>query len=171
MNDFIIMAGGGAAALAAATPFFLPSEAVVARRRQLDAAPSRVFALLQSSQGYQTFNPYCDTDSDLEISFFGPAEGVGAGFRFDGREGRGTQTIVSLVQDREVVVEIDLGAMGRPVTTFSLEPTDDGGTEVSWTTVMRFGRNPLKRAFGLFADRFLGPTYDRGLANLEHVLA
>lgn len=171
MNDFMIIMGAGVAALATGAPMLLPSETVVTRRRSVAAPPSEVFSILKSSRGYQSFNPYCDTDPELDIQFFGPQEGIGAGFRFEGREGKGTQTITSLRQDREVVVEIDLGSMGRPTTTFSLEPAEGGGTHVAWTTVLRAGRNPLKRVFGLLAERFLGPTYERGLDNLNRVCA
>ncbi|MEM6789122.1 MAG: SRPBCC family protein [Myxococcota bacterium] len=171
MSDIILMAGGSAALLAAVTPALLPGETVVERRTLVSADPATVFALLQSSEGYQTFNPYCDTDPNLKIDFFGPADGIGAGFRFEGREGRGTQTIVALEENRRVEMELDLGPMGCPRTTFTLEPHPDGGTEVVWSTVMAAGLNPLKRIFGLFADRLLGPTYERGLQNLHAAVA
>ena len=43
---------------------------------------------------------------------FGPAEGIGSGFRFDGKEGKGTQTVTEVTATR-VTHLIDLGAMGN----------------------------------------------------------
>ena len=147
----------------------LASSKTVTRSRVVSAPPSEVFALLKSSRGYQAFNPYCDTDPNLHITHFGPNEGVGSGFRFAGKEGKGTQTIARLVPNKEVVVDIDLGAMGQPVTTFSLTPRGDR-TEVVWSTKAEFGMNPIKRVFGLFLDGMLGKVYERGLENLERSL-
>ncbi len=149
--------------------FVLPARRTVRRERIVSASPAAISELLRSPRAFQRINPYKDTDPTLSIEFFGQPEGEGAGFRFDGAEGSGTQTIRTC-SESEVVVDIDLGAMGQPVTTYQWEEVD-GGTAVSWTTELRFGHNPLQRVFGIFADGMLGEVYERGLQNLDTALA
>ena len=102
----------------------------------------------------------------------GPSSGIGSGFSFDGKDGKGTQTIVAMEENRSVTMQIDLGAMGRPVTTFLLEPSSGllepspGATIVTWSTKSDFGMNPIGRVFGLFLDGMLGPDYETGLRKL-----
>ncbi|MEM1286153.1 MAG: SRPBCC family protein [Pseudomonadota bacterium] len=166
-----IAALGGLAVLAlAATPFALPDSRTVERSAIIEAAPETLFPLLASSEGFQTFNPYKDTDPDLSITFSGPRTGVGAAFAFEGKEGRGTQTITALEENRSVTMQIDLGAMGQPLQTFTLEPQADG-TRIVWSVESQFGMNPIGRVFGLFLDGMLGPVYERGLDNLANVAA
>ena len=160
--------GGIAVLVLTAAPFVLPDHRTVERSAVIEAPPEVLFPLLASSQGFQTFNPYKDTDPDLDITFSGPATGVGAAFAFSGKEGRGTQTITALEDNRSVTMQIDLGAMGQPVQTFTLEP-QEGGTRVVWSVESRFGMNPIGRVFGLFLDGMLGPVYERGLGNLAAV--
>ncbi len=165
----LFLAGASAFAIVSAGFLMMPSRKTVQRSATSSAAPSEVFTLLSSSRGFQTFNPFRDADPKLEIEHFGPASGVGSGFSFRGREGRGTQTIVDMVIDRSVTMEIDMGYMGQSVQTFTLEPAD-GGTEITWSVQLQSGFNPLPRIFSLFMENILGPKYERGLANLENVL-
>ena len=167
-NTLIII--GAVIAAIVALPFLLPSEKTVARSAVIDAPAADLYALIASNKGYQRFNPYKDTDPDLAITLHGPDAGVGSGFAFKGKEGAGTQTITAAVPDRSVTMQIDLGAMGRPVTTFTLEPAGTG-TKVTWSTRSAFGMNPVGRVFGLFLDGMLGGVYERGLANLERAAA
>ncbi|MEM9343396.1 MAG: SRPBCC family protein [Pseudomonadota bacterium] len=159
----------GVAALAVAATYLLPSQVQVTRTSVIDAAPDGILALAASTEGYQAFNPYAATDPDLSITPFGPASGVGAGFAFDGKEGKGTQTVAE-VSDTHVTYHIDLGAMGKPVQTITVRPVD-GGTEVTWRMDADMGANPVFRVFGLFMDGMMGKTFDRGLANLAHAAA
>lgn len=142
----------------------LPRKVVVTRQANVDMAPAEVIARAASTEGFQTFNPYCTTDPDLKITPFGPASGVESGFRFEGKEGKGTQTVTS-VTDTRVTHLIDLGAMGKPVQTIDATATATG-TRVTWTVKSDMGFNPVFRIFGLFMDRMLGKTYEGGLKNI-----
>ena len=142
----------------------LPRKVVVTREAKVALRPAEVIARVASTQGVQTFNPYCTTDPDLKITPFGPASGVGSGFRFECKEGKGTQTVTA-VTETCVTHLIDLGAMGKPVQT--IEATADGsGSRVQWTVTSDLGFNPVFRIFGLLMDRMLGKTYELGLKNI-----
>jgi hypothetical protein len=164
LNTYLI-AGGIALAVIAILPFALPSSKRVERAGFVPALPEAVFALVSTTSGFQTFNPYKDADANLKIKPFGPDAGIGAGFAFEGKDATGTQTIIALAPNQSVTMQIDLGPMGKPVQTFTLSPEKDG-TRVVWATERAFGYNPVGRVFGLFMDGYLGPTYERGLAKL-----
>jgi len=161
--------GGAALAVILAVPFLLPGKTRIERTAVIAATPEAVFPLLGSSQGFNRFNPFKDSDPDLKIAYSGPDSGPGASFSWKGKEGAGSQTISSAEPNRQVVMQLDLGAMGQPVQAFTLEPADSG-TRVTWSLDADFGMNPIARVFGLFMDGMLGPVYERGLANLSKVV-
>ena len=163
INPTIALAAGAMALVS--LPYALPSGVVVERTATIAADPEAVYGILASNRGFQTINPWKDADPDLRITLQGPESGVGSAFAFEGAEGAGVQTIVAAEPGRRVVTEIDLGRMGKPVQTFTIEPDDDGA-RVVWSTEARFGMNPIGRVFGLFMEGRLGPVYERGLANL-----
>ncbi len=166
-----IMIGGTVAIVALSfIPFALPSSVRVERSATIDATPAQLFELVASNEGFQTFNPYKDTDPDLKITLSGPKSGIGSGFAFDGKEGKGTQFVTAVEPERTVTMQIDLGRMGQPVQTFRFDPKGDA-TQVTWQVDMEFGMNPIGRVFGLFMDGMLGKTYERGLANLANAVS
>lgn len=169
MSSYIWGAGLIIAVFAIAPLIVLPSSKTVTRNKLVEADRSEVFQLLSTTQGFQLFNPYKDTDPDLQIKPFGPSDGVGAGFSFEGKEGKGTQTIVAMSENKTVKMNIDLGALGKPVQTFTLSP-QGSKTLVEWSVKSDFGLNPVFRVFGLFVDGMLGPIYERGLDNMNKVL-
>ncbi|MEM6384731.1 MAG: SRPBCC family protein [Pseudomonadota bacterium] len=142
----------------------LPRKVVVSRQADVEMCPEDVIARVASTEGFQTFNPYFTTDPDLKITPFGPAEGKGSGFRFEGKEGKGTQTVIDVTATR-VTHLIDLGAMGKPVQTIEAKAMDKGA-RITWTVTSDMGFNPIFRIFGLFMDRMLGKTYELGLNNI-----
>ncbi|WP_282044758.1 SRPBCC family protein [Roseibium album] len=160
----VLLGGVGVIALAAACTLFLPGEVHVKRQATMKVAPETVLNLAASNEGYQRFNPYLTSDPDLKIMSFGPRSGVGSGFRFEGREGKGSQTVASVTAD-SVRYDIDLGAMGRPVQQITALDTPQG-TRVVWTMKMDLGLNPVARVFGLFLDGMVGKTFEQGLDNL-----
>ncbi len=144
----------------------LPEKVRVERSARIEAPPQTLFAIVSSTEGFQSFNPYKDDEPNLSIIPSGPATGVGASFTFKGKDSEGRQTIIAVEENRSVTMEIDLGAMGKPVQSFVLTP-EGTGTRVTWATESHFGVNPVGRLFGLMMDGYLGPISERGLAKLE----
>ncbi|MGB7318440.1 MAG: SRPBCC family protein [Planktotalea sp.] len=157
--------GAGVLAAALLATQLLPREVTVLRSAQVQASPSDVIALLASNEGYQKINPYKSSDPALKITLFGPSSGVGSGFHFDGKDGKGSQT-VSAVTDSSVRYDIDMGAMGQPKQIVEVRPSA-GGSAVEWRMEADLGRNPIARIFGLFMDGMIGKTLDQGLSNLN----
>lgn len=157
--------GAGVIAAALVGTQLLPREVTVLRTAQVQASPSEVIALLASNEGYQKINPYKASDPDLKITLFGPTNGVGSGFHFDGKDGKGSQTVAA-VTDTSVRFDIDMGAMGQPKQIVEVRPSA-GGSAVEWRMEADLGRNPIARVFGLFMDGMIGKTLDQGLTNLN----
>lgn len=160
----ILMIAGGVLTLTVAATYMIPSAVHVERTAIIDAEPAKVIALASSTEGFQRINPYASTDPDLKITPFGPATGVGSGFHFDGKDGKGSQTVAAVTAD-QVTFAIDLGSMGTPTQTISVAAASEG-TKVTWSMDTDMGMNPIARVFGLFMDRMMGPTFDRGLKNM-----
>lgn len=161
----ILAASTAVVVVLAAGTLLLPRHVHVERQAVIDAEATAVLALAASGDGYQRFNPYRNTDPGLSITLFGPPSGVGSGFHFAGKEGKGSQTVSAVTADA-VHYRIDLGPMGTPSQTIRAEP-HDGGAEVTWSMRADMGFNPVGRVMGLFMDRMVGPTFERGLANLD----
>jgi Polyketide cyclase / dehydrase and lipid transport len=155
----------GALALLAFSTWLLPRQVRVQRSAHVPASADAILALASSNQGYQRFNPYRNTDPALQIEHFGPAQGVGSGFRFTGKEGKGSQTVAA-VSASSVDFAIDLGPMGQPRQRIEVQPAQ-GGSQVVWTLHADMGMNPIGRVMGLFMDRLVGPKFETGLNNLS----
>ncbi|MEO0390294.1 MAG: SRPBCC family protein [Pseudomonadota bacterium] len=158
-----LIAAAALGGLAVAT-YLLPRHVTVQRSAVVGAAPSDVLSMAASFDGYQRFNPYRSADPELKITPFGPPSGVGSGFAFDGKDGKGTQTVASIT-DTAVTYAIDMGPMGQPTQVLQATPSAQG-SEVTWTMNADMGFNPVFRVFGLFMDGMMGKTLDQGLANL-----
>jgi hypothetical protein len=161
--------GVGAIALLAAGTMLLPRHVVVERTANIKAEPAKIIELAASYEGYQKFNPYKNSDPNLKTEPFGPASGVGSGFKFSSKDGSGTST-VSAVTASAVTYAIDLGSMGKPTMIISTS-ADGDKTKVTWRMEADMGMNPIGRVIGLFLDGMMGKTYEQGLKNLESVVA
>ena len=161
-------AAGGLACLALAA-LLLPRHVSVERSALLNTTPAAVLTLAASNEGYQQFNPYKTLDPALTIDLFGPASGVGSGFRFDSKDGTGSQTVAETTAQR-VVYAVDLGPLGQPTQSITAIAVA-GGTQVTWRVENDLGFNPVFRVFGLFIDGMMGPTFELGLENLAEATA
>ncbi|QBF31868.1 SRPBCC family protein [Thalassococcus sp. S3] len=161
----ILSGTAGILILAAAGTMLLPRHVHVERQAMISKPAQEVIARASSSAGYQTFNPYLTADPALKIEPFGPDQGVGAAFRFDGKDGTGTQTVAE-VTESSVRYDIDLGPMGKPTQRIEATPIS-GGTRVVWSMDADMGFNPIGRVMGLFMDGMIGKTFEQGLKNLD----
>lgn len=137
----------------------------IARQGTVPGSRDAIIALLSSTAGYTAINPYRTADPALAVEPFGPEAGVGAGFSFAGKDGKGTQT-VSAVRANGVDFDIDMGAMGRSRQSIDLAPAAGGATRVTWSARLDAGHNPVLRIFGLVANKVIGPSLETGIANL-----
>lgn len=93
----------------------LPRKVAVTRQADVAMRPEDVIARVASTEGFQTFNPYCTTDPNLKISPFGPKEGVGSGFHFEGKEGKAKRVSKYIASFKQLELEMNLKS--NPVTS------------------------------------------------------
>jgi len=154
-------------ALLVAGTYLLPRQVQVQRQATVPLSPSAILALAGSNSGYQRFNPYRTSDPQLKVSLFGPDSGVGSGFHFESKDGKGSQTVAS-VSDTAVDFKIDLGPMGQPTQRIETRPGPTG-TTVVWTMQADMGMNPIGRVMGMFLDKMVGPQFETGLKNMSQI--
>lgn len=137
----------------------------ISRHGHVEAPAADILAMVSSTEGFTEINPHRTADPDLVVIPSGAALGIGSGFAFRGREGRGTQIVAELT-DTHVLHDIDMGAMGRSQQRIVATPAPGGGCDIDWTMTLDAGHNPVLRVFGLMANRVLGPTLEVGVGNL-----
>jgi Polyketide cyclase / dehydrase and lipid transport len=160
--------GAGFIAILAAGTMLLPRNVRVERVATIAAAPADVITIASSAESYQTFNPYKKADPSFKYEVFGPATGVGSGFKFDSKDGKGQAVVTKVAADR-VEYALDLGAMGKPNQTIMVIP-DGTGSKVSWAMDADMGYNPIGRVMGLFLDGMIGKNHENGIKFLGEAL-
>jgi Polyketide cyclase / dehydrase and lipid transport len=148
----------------------LPKTIHIERSAVISATPNVVFAALSSPTSFHQFNPFKDVNPDLQGVISGPTQGIGAQYTWTSAGGNGSQTIVSMKQDAEIKMQLELGFRGRPTQTFFISPVP-GGSKVTWVQDGNLGYNPIARIIGTTLDGKLGPVYEIGLQKLGKMLA
>jgi hypothetical protein len=151
--------------------FALPSLLEVERSIIVEAPASAVFLQVNRLKNWEAWSPWKEDDPGMTQSYQGPESGAGAVSEWvSGKRGKGTQTIVTSVPDRQVELVLDFGEMSRGRVEFRFEEAGGSGkTEVTWTFESEMGGVP----FGRFAVPVLRGEvergYERGLANLKRL--
>ena len=139
------------------------------RSTVIAAPPAKVRAFLTDFHEWTKWSPWEELDANLERTYEGPREGVGARYAWAGKKaGEGSMVITAASADR---VELDL-AFTKPIkannkVVFRLE--DEGSkTRVTWTMAEK--RNLLLAIMGkLFFDGMVLRDFEKGLAKLKGV--
>jgi uncharacterized protein YndB with AHSA1/START domain len=155
----VIFVGGG---------YLLPNEVTLQRQTVINVPPEKVFALVDGYKRFNEWSPWADLDPKTEYRFEGPDSGVGAKMSWSSNDpnvGVGSQTITENVQNSHVSVDLDFGAMGKSQSYWDLKP-EGAGTSATWGFKMKLD-GMMDRWFGLLMERFIGPDYEKGLANLK----
>jgi uncharacterized protein YndB with AHSA1/START domain len=150
--------------------FTLPKTVHIERSSLVAASPEAVFAALSSPAAFHQFNPFRELHADLKETISGPKTGMGATYAWASSGGNGSQTIVSVQNNAQIKMQLELGARGRPIQTFLLVPAT-GGTRVTWVQDADLGYNPIARVIGTTLEEKLGPVYERGLQKLSDMLS
>ena len=151
--------------------YLLPAEVTAQRSIVSQRPPATVFTVLASMNRFNDWSPWYPRDPNASYTWIGPSYGEGAGIHWKGNQdvGEGTQTITAIEPYSRIDVSLDFGAEGPAEAGYRLRAVD-GGTEVTWVFHSDLGMNPVGRYFGLLIDRFLGPDYEQGLAQLKSLV-
>ena len=158
--------------LLAVVGFFLPQTQHLERSITINADQQAIFTTLNSFESFNEWSPWAELDPNASYQYSGPASGVGAGMSWTSDEpnvGNGSQKIISSEPFNRVQVELIFGDNDVTTASYTLAPVD-GGVEVTWGFDADFGNNIMGRYFGLLLEKFLGPQYEQGLANLKTLM-
>jgi uncharacterized protein YndB with AHSA1/START domain len=148
--------------------FLLPDDYRVERSIVIKAGPDRVFALIENPRAWQRWSTWARRDPAMNISYSGPATGVGAGWQWkSATQGNGEMRFTQVNADTALDYSLyfpDFEA--RPTGAFRLQPVP-GGTEVRWSMQGQAGLNPFMRWMNLFMDDMVGRDFEEGLVLLK----
>ena len=161
------------AAALALVAWLLPRRLDVSRSAVVHGTPEEIRPLLAGFRARQAWIPWTESDPSACYEYGGQDGELGSTMRFEGKEvGKATLTLVRN-DTQEVVASMDYVAP-LPMATrdrFVLEPIGQGLTRVTWSNEGPLPFGPA-RLFALFADRIIGPDYEKGLARLDaHLVA
>lgn len=150
----------------------LPDRAHVERSVVVAAPPARVFEVLNGFREFNKWSPWHERDPKTKYRFEGPESGVGAKLSWESTHpqvGKGSQIIAVSEPEKLIKVLLDFGAMGQAGASYTLAP-EGAGSRITWSFDTEFGWDLFGRYMGLMMDRWVGPDYEKGLANLKKVL-
>ena len=148
---------------------FLPSRYHVQRRIVIQAKPDAIYPWVNNVRKWPDWTAWTkERDPTLNFSYEGPAEGIGAISKWDGKKtGNGMMTLTE--SNPATGVKYDLSfehGKFKSVGGISFEPSGNA-TEVTWADDGELGANPVSRYFGLVMDKMIGPDFEAGLQKLK----
>ena len=150
----------------------LPPKFVVARNIVVNAAPERVYALVDDPRKWKDWAVWHQRDPNMSVTYTGQERGVergtGAGWSWVSKsEGEGRMKFTSAEAGRRLSYELyfaDFDTTSQGELRFAAAGL---GTKVSWTLNGDMGGNPFFRWMTLFADGMMGKDFDNSLVRLK----
>jgi len=149
-----------------------PNTFRIERSATINAAPDKVFPLINDFHQWSRWAPQDREDASLVRNYSGAESGSGAlsDWMGKGDSGSGRMTIVESRPDSLVTVQADWTQPMKTVNTnrFVLEPVGSS-TKVTWT--MEGSNLYMMKVMSVFVnmDRMMGKHFEDGLRNLKEV--
>jgi uncharacterized protein YndB with AHSA1/START domain len=149
-----------------------PPTLIIQRPITINAAPEKVFALVNDFHNWPKWNPQDREDPALTRTYRGPASGQNSISDWSGKgdSGEGTLTITESTPNAKISID---AAWTRPFQTHNIndfEFTPAGAaTKVTWT--LRATNLYMMKVMAVFTDmdKNIGTHLDSGLKNLKSV--
>lgn len=149
-----------------------PDTFQVQRSLVIQAAPDKLFALINSLQRMTSWSPYEKADPAMKRTFSGPESGPGATYEWQGNSqaGEGRIAIIDNAAPTRVTMKLDMfkPIEGHNTVNFTLEP-QGSGTRVNWH--MQGASTFLSKllvTLGIM-DKMVGGQFEEGLNNLKRI--
>ncbi len=161
---------GGLVALFLIVAAILPSSYRLERSIEIDEPVEAVYALVANLPNWPQWDPFTEQEPTAKSIFSGEAGTVGSKWNWEGEKiGTGSLTIEEIVPNQSIRSKL-VSVAPQPmeaIDNWRFEPATNG-TKVTWMIEGNLGY-PVERIFGLFMESMLGPTFEKGLANLKRV--
>lgn len=161
----LIVAIVAIAALAASKPDTFR----IARSTQVAAPPEHILPFVADFHRWAQWSPWEGIDPDMQRTFSGAENGVGAIYEWSGNKKVGSGRMrITRADPAGVALDLSFFApmKAENKTEIALSP-DGGGTRVDWAM---HGPQPfMSKLFGVFMnfDAMVGKDFEKGLANLK----
>ena len=155
----------------------LPSSRHLEEKVETNRKMTIVYDTLNSLRRFPDWNPLALRDPRMDLTFSGPASGVGAKMAYDSDKaqvGDGSWEIVASEPRKSVTYKLENNQRGHDKTmTFHLKPTGRGGrnVEITQNYDVEYGWDLLGRYAGLYVSRHVGDDMQLGLERLTNMLA
>ena len=150
-----------------------PSEFRIARRANVSALPSAVFAQVNDFHKWQAWNPWGKVDPAMKQTYDGAPAGTGATYTWSGNKevGEGRMTITESRPNDLIRIKLEFFKPFAATNTaeFTFKP-EGNQTVVTWSM---FGQNNfMAKAVHLFMnmDKMIGGQFEKGLAQMKSVV-
>ncbi len=151
--------------------FFLPSTVQIERSATINAPAEQIFAQINDFKNWPKWMAWAEMDPNMTYDFEAVTAGTGAGYCWKSEEvGNGCMKIKESIANSSMKTEIDFGGQGKGQGSWTLEAAD-GGTKVTWGMESSVSSPPvIGKYFGLMMDGMVGPSFDKGLANIKKIV-
>lgn len=151
--------------------FFLPSKMHMERSIEIKASQESVYNLVNNLHKWEEWSPWHKLDTAMVLTYSEPAEGVNSWYAWKSDNenvGNGKLTITETTPSSGLMTKLEFGDMDPSFAQFKFEQNGEM-VKVTWTMDSDFGFNLIGRYFGLLIEKFVGPDYEKGLAQLKSV--
>ena len=147
----------------------LSSESHLEREIVINAPVEKVYNVVNDFGQTKEWSPWFKIDPNTKYSYSENLVGPGAWYEWqsdDSNVGNGRQDLLASVENQSVKTSMAFeGMTGEYTADFILE-ADGDNTKLTWTYD---GKSDAmgEKIFMAFTDKFLGPSYEQGLADLK----
>ena len=151
--------------------FFLPKEYSLERSIEINAPAALVFSQVVDLEAFQAWNPWNEMDPDMLIEYGELSAGPGASYSWKSdAAGEGSMEIIEVDGIEHVRYRLLFEGYednpGYSSIHVSADPAD-GSCSVRWTFEGDVGSSFFGRWMSIMVDKFIGPTYEKGLSLLK----
>lgn len=148
--------------------FFLPSKYHVEREIVIKAPSEAIYPWLAQLKSWPEWTVWnTNYDPTLAYTYSGPAEGVGAEMSWTAKSGNGSLKLTAADAKTGVKYDLDFDK-GKFLCSGAIAMAAvEGGTRVIFSNEGEFGKNPVRRYFGLFTDKMMGGMFQKNLEGLK----
>jgi len=161
---------GGLIALFLVVTAVLPSSYRVERSIEINKPAEAIYSLVANLPNWPKWDPFTEQEPTAKSTFSGVEGTIGSQWNWEGKViGTGSLTVEELVPNQSIRSKM-VSVAPQPwaaVDNWSFAPAANG-TKVTWMIEGELDY-PVGRIIGLFMEGMLGPTFEKGLANLKRV--
>lgn len=162
---------GGLVALFLIVAAIAPASYRVERSIEINKPAEVIYQLVVNLPNWQKWEPFTEKEPTAKSTFAGEPGTIGSSWYWEGEKeiGVGRLTIEEVTPNQSIRSKLEFIApqamLAQDLWSFTLT---DNGVKVTWAVTGELDY-PVGRVFGFFMDNMLGPTFEKGLANLKKV--